>query len=104
MSNRLSPELRAAVDAERRYTRLTWPWSAWWDPLIAWLCRRCDRMNPPWGRGHFADWSAEELIDRIEFLQGAGRRAWIEKETWRLFVAPLAVVAAFAAGMWFARW
>ncbi len=103
MNKHISPELRAAVDAERRYARLTWPWSSWWNPMIAWLCRRNDRKNPPWDRSHYADYSRDELIARIEFLQGAGRRAWIEKEAWRLLVAPLAAVAAFAAGMWFTR-
>lgn len=97
------PELRAAVEASRRYERWTLPWSAWWDPLIAWLSRRKDRKNPPWNAAHYRDWSHEELVWRIRFLQGAGRRVWLERETWRLLIAPALAVASFALGLWIGR-
>ena len=99
LGNGETPELRAAAEAEKRYQRWAFLWSFWWEPLIDRIVKRRDRKSPAWDFRHYDDWSRDELVWRIVFLQGAGRRTWIEREAFRLIVLPVSTFVAFAVGM-----
>lgn len=93
-------DLRAAVARSRRWSRILFLWSVPYDAVVMLFGRQ---RAAPWSDEHYRDWSRHELIWRIQFLQGAGRHAWAEREAWRLVITPLAMVAAFALGLALAR-
>jgi hypothetical protein len=94
---RWSPELRSAVDREARLLRatrfLTWPF----DAAVARITRR--QAATAWDAAHYRDWTREELVWRVLFLQGAGRNAWAAHVVTLRWLAPLAALMGFSLGM-----
>jgi hypothetical protein len=89
------PELKQEVDRYRRWRWLTLPWSVPFDALAAWIE---SRKKPAWDDAHYAGWNRRELVWRILFLQGAGRRASVECEVWKLHILPIVALSMFVAG------
>lgn len=96
-----SEDLKSEVDRSIRWRRFIFWWTIPFDFVAEKFFRSSERRA--WDESHYHDWRRQELLWRIMFLQGAGRTAWAERETWRLVVTPLAIVAAFSVGMFLGR-
>ena len=93
-----SDDLKREVDRAVRWRRLIFWWTIPFDFLAERFFRRSEKTA--WDESHYRDWSRQELLWRIMFLQGAGRTVWAEREAWRLVIAPVAIVLSFAVGIW----
>lgn len=96
-----SEDLKREVDRAIRWRRIMFWWTIPFNAIAERFFRASERGS--WGEAHYKEWSRAELLWRVLFLQGAGRTAWAERETWRLVVTPLAAVAAFTLGVWLGR-
>jgi hypothetical protein len=93
-----SDDLQREVKRAIRWRRIMFWWTIPFDAIAERFFRRSEERA--WDERHYHDWSRQELLWRIMFLQGAGRTAWAERETWRLVVCPIGIVLAFALGLW----
>ncbi len=86
------PELKAKL----RWRKPWGPVQMAWYRYIARLESASEQLSPQWDADHFANWTHDELVWRVRFLQGAARYYYLEAGLAK-FLARFA--AAVAAGM-----